>query len=682
MTQMLHLANQDDEEEKKLIKAKLGEWKKLKMASRASAKPVEASTDTKNSEAYQDSIADLDGFRPKKKKIDWSLLDDIDSSDSDKAAAASGKSKKSKKFASKSSPDENIEEMERIMNRRQAEVASTIDEDDNEDDDEYGRKQQAIEKKKEKNKRILRRPVAELSPSSQDSTSASDDEEVDVEAAEEAAAAKMRDIMNKRYLALLQEETAAKGGGQDAEMKTLEKRKFYEIDSMLNKLFSVKGSVLECYNIFMEIRDKKMYNASLIESTLMAISRAPRSSATSPDSNYAITAFRQYHIWKKDNIVDPATADPSFGVAFVLSCYASNLLDSAEEIMMMLVNEKSAEMSAFLPGLMCASIIRSNSGTVDTEYKDDLVPFLNSLNKYTIGDANLVIRVLARYRLYEDIFRVFTALRESRIRPNTESMEFLSNALVATVDKGIKADSMGELPVIDAPEVVFVGRSNVGKSSLVNFLLNRKTLASTSAVPGHTQHFHFFNINSERTDLPKFTFVDVPGLGYAETVDGNQQVSWRSLIQRYLSKRSTLKVVCHLIDSRHKVTATDQEMFEIFLQAVSERRENNEEQFIYAIVLTKVDKVSKKVLNLNVKHVNKVATQIMDDIANRQEQSNEETVGLESDDTQIVPATTPATTTCTTTADASGKHIQIILSSARSKEGADDIWKLVQGALA
>jgi GTP-binding protein len=341
--------------------------------------------------------------------------------------------------------------------------------------------------------------------------------------------------------------------------------------------------------------------------------------------------------------------------------------------MMLLVNEKIAQLSDFLPGMVCAAIIRSNSGTVDAEYKADLSSFIGSVRKYTIADVNLVLRVLARYRLYEDIFQLFTTLRASRVRPNTESMEFLSNALVATVDKGIKADTMRDLPSIDAPEVVFVGRSNVGKSSLVKFLLNRKALASTSAVPGHTQHFHFFNINSQRTDLPKFTFVDVPGLGYAETVDGNQQVSWKSLIQRYLSKRSSLKVVCHLIDSRHKVTPTDEEMFEIFLQAVNERRENGEEQFAYAIVLTKVDKVGKKVLNENIKDVNRVAARIMEKIASSQ-QTIEQTGNSDVEVTKVVPL-------ITTTGKGSDQKIQIILSSSRSKEGADDIWKLIQAAL-
>lgn len=87
-----------------------------------------------------------------------------------------------------------------------------------------------------------------------------------------------------------------------------------------------------------------------------------------------------------------------------------------------------------------------------------------------------------------------------------------------------------------------------------------QALASTSATPGHTQHFHFFSVNKDSKKLPEFTFVDVPGLGYAETVDEDQQQSWRSLLERYLSRRESLTLVCHLIDSRNKMTATDDEV--------------------------------------------------------------------------------------------------------------------------
>lgn len=87
-----------------------------------------------------------------------------------------------------------------------------------------------------------------------------------------------------------------------------------------------------------------------------------------------------------------------------------------------------------------------------------------------------------------------------------------------------------------------------------------QALASTSATPGHTKKFHFFPVNEGRSDLPPFQLVDVPGIGYAETVDEGKQTSWKSLLMRYMSRREPLKLVCHLIDARHKVTNADREV--------------------------------------------------------------------------------------------------------------------------
>lgn len=93
------------------------------------------------------------------------------------------------------------------------------------------------------------------------------------------------------------------------------------------------------------------------------------------------------------------------------------------------------------------------------------------------------------------------------------------------------------------PEVAFVGRSNVGKSSLINTLLNRKRLVKTSSTPGRTQLINFFNVNGS------FTFVDLPGYGYAK-VPQNVVKSWGDMIETYLSTRKTLKGVVMLMDIR------------------------------------------------------------------------------------------------------------------------------------
>ncbi len=103
------------------------------------------------------------------------------------------------------------------------------------------------------------------------------------------------------------------------------------------------------------------------------------------------------------------------------------------------------------------------------------------------------------------------------------------------------------------PEIAFVGRSNVGKSSLLNALLGRKGLAKVSATPGKTQTINFFAVNKS------VFFVDLPGYGYAKVPQAVQR-SWRSFIEAYLSQRETLRAVVLLVDSRHPPTELDATM--------------------------------------------------------------------------------------------------------------------------
>lgn len=100
------------------------------------------------------------------------------------------------------------------------------------------------------------------------------------------------------------------------------------------------------------------------------------------------------------------------------------------------------------------------------------------------------------------------------------------------------------------PEFVFVGRSNVGKSSLINSLLNRKNIARTSNTPGKTRTANFYTVNEH------FSFVDVPGYGYAQ-VSQQERGKWQKLIGDYLKNRSTLRGVVHIIDIRHKPSKED-----------------------------------------------------------------------------------------------------------------------------
>jgi len=118
----------------------------------------------------------------------------------------------------------------------------------------------------------------------------------------------------------------------------------------------------------------------------------------------------------------------------------------------------------------------------------------------------------------------------------------------------ISASSSKQFPVSSKiPEIAFAGRSNVGKSTLINSLLNRKKLVKTSSTPGKTQLINFFKINN------KFHFVDLPGYGYAK-VPENLRKQWQVLIEAYLNERESLCKVVLIIDSRHPPTSKDRQL--------------------------------------------------------------------------------------------------------------------------
>jgi GTP-binding protein len=133
-----------------------------------------------------------------------------------------------------------------------------------------------------------------------------------------------------------------------------------------------------------------------------------------------------------------------------------------------------------------------------------------------------------------------------------------------------------KLPKNTLPEVAFAGKSNVGKSSLINTLLNRKALARTSGQPGKTQTINFYNINKE------LYFVDLPGYGYAK-VPKEVAAKWGPMIERYLHTSSQLRMVFLLIDIRHKPTANDVQMYRWILS----------NGFSPVIIATKMDKLKR-----------------------------------------------------------------------------------------
>lgn len=144
------------------------------------------------------------------------------------------------------------------------------------------------------------------------------------------------------------------------------------------------------------------------------------------------------------------------------------------------------------------------------------------------------------------------------------------------------ASKKAEFIVDDLPQVSIVGRSNVGKSSLINMLTNIKNLAKTSSTPGRTRLVNYFNINNQ------FYLVDLPGYGYNKAGKSTAN-AWDSVMGDYFVNNEKLKLVLLLLDCRHDPSELDKQMAEYLM--------SNEIPFV--IVLTKTDKVSRSELNLN-----------------------------------------------------------------------------------
>jgi len=177
------------------------------------------------------------------------------------------------------------------------------------------------------------------------------------------------------------------------------------------------------------------------------------------------------------------------------------------------------------------------------------------------------------------------------------------------------------LPKNTKPEVAFAGKSNVGKSSLINALMNRKSYARTSAQPGKTQTINFYNINEE------LYLVDLPGYGYAK-VSQEVKEKWGKLIEKYLNTSKQLKTVFLLIDIRHEPSANDKMMYDWIVH-------NGYEPVIIA---TKLDKINRSQKD---KHIKMVKT------------------GL-----KVRPGTI------------------VIPFSAETKQGRDEIWELIEQRIA
>jgi GTP-binding protein len=161
-------------------------------------------------------------------------------------------------------------------------------------------------------------------------------------------------------------------------------------------------------------------------------------------------------------------------------------------------------------------------------------------------------------------------------------MKILSAEFITSVT------ALNQVPVSKLPEVAFIGRSNVGKSSLINSLCNRKSLAKTSSQPGKTRVINFYRINNT------LNFVDLPGYGYAKVPDEIRS-GWQHLIEGFLKNRSNLKLGIVVIDARHEPTRLDHTMIN-WLDYYG---------IPYGLILTKSDKIPRHKLQLRVAEVKK-----------------------------------------------------------------------------
>jgi GTP-binding protein len=167
-------------------------------------------------------------------------------------------------------------------------------------------------------------------------------------------------------------------------------------------------------------------------------------------------------------------------------------------------------------------------------------------------------------------------------------------------------------PPATMPEYAFIGRSNVGKSSLINMLTSKKGLAKTSATPGKTQLINHFIIDN------KWYLVDLPGYGYAKA-SKKERAKWEKFIQNYLLNRANLMCVFVLIDSRHEPQMIDLEFMEWL----------GKKQVPFVIVFTKTDKESQRIINKNISNYKKKMLETWDALPDMFITSSEKKLGKE-----------------------------------------------------
>lgn len=160
--------------------------------------------------------------------------------------------------------------------------------------------------------------------------------------------------------------------------------------------------------------------------------------------------------------------------------------------------------------------------------------------------------------------------------------------IVNNVELKAVAVKPAQFPDDNKPEFALVGKSNVGKSSLINTMLNRKSLARTSQTPGKTRTINFYDIEN------RFYFVDLPGYGFSK-ISRKESEKWGEMVESYLKNRKELKAIIQLLDIRHEPSKNDLQMIDWY----------NYYGFDVIIVLTKSDKLTRNQLNKNISMIKK-----------------------------------------------------------------------------
>jgi GTP-binding protein len=150
----------------------------------------------------------------------------------------------------------------------------------------------------------------------------------------------------------------------------------------------------------------------------------------------------------------------------------------------------------------------------------------------------------------------------------------------------ISAYKLPQLPKDNIPEIILCGRSNVGKSSFINSLFNRRDLAKTSSTPGKTRSINYYLIDD------KFYFVDLPGYGYAKT-SLKERESWGKLLSKYIKTSKNIKLAFHFVDSRHGPTDLDLQLYELLMFS----------KIPYTLILNKIDKLTQSELSYSKKRI-------------------------------------------------------------------------------